>query len=142
MHTPVIAQITEDQTMGARAKINKIELMVSLEHFFRRVGIIKNYYRLESLGLSDHDFSGMFPGDRLSQLTRFCERNPRYHIVSSVGEERFVNRVVIGADFYLIADGERDPVLELNFLLDPEWHVLWEDGISETLAEINNIKNG
>ena len=46
--------------MGARAREDRIELYVSYSDFNRRIGLINNYYDLESLGLKGHDFSGCF----------------------------------------------------------------------------------
>ncbi|MBM4253795.1 MAG: hypothetical protein FJ146_17650 [Deltaproteobacteria bacterium] len=128
--------------MGARAKVYKAALMVKSYDFSRRVGLIKNYYDLERLGLTGHDFCGKFPSCFLPRLIRFCKENPRYHVVSSDGPGRLINRLVEGKCFYLIGNGDKDPALELNYLLDPEWPVLWEDGISSALAEIQDIKNG
>ena len=41
----------------------------------------------------------------------------------------------------MIGDGDQDPALVLNYLLDPQWPVLAEDGISAAQAELQNIKN-
>jgi len=66
---------------------------------------------------------------------------PEYHSVSALGAGRFANRFCEDASRYLIAKGDKDPSLELNFLLDPLWPVYWEDGMAAAIAEINNIKN-
>ncbi|MBM4254109.1 MAG: hypothetical protein FJ146_19255 [Deltaproteobacteria bacterium] len=128
--------------MGARTKTNKAELMVSRRKFFDRVGVVTNFYELELLGLAGHDFCGLCIKSLLPQLIKFTEINPEYHIVSSVGVGRFANRYCEDADAYLIANGDRDPLIEVNYLLDPLWPVIWEDGMAAAIAEINNIKNG
>ena len=71
--------------MGARARVNKIELIVESGDFNRRVGIITNFYDLEGLGLSSHDFSGSFGQQCLPKLIQFCRENRAYHILSSDG---------------------------------------------------------
>ena len=127
--------------MGARAREQKIELIVRSRDFNRRVGLITNYYDLEWLGLSGHDFSGLFRSRFLPQLIRFCKENPEYHILTSDGPGRLLNQLVEGKSFYMIGDGDKDPALVLNYLLDPQWPVSYEDGISEALAQLDNIKN-
>lgn len=127
--------------MGARVRENKVDLIVSLEDFYRRVGAVHNYYELEWLGLTGHDFCGVFVGQLLPLLLTFCDENPEYHIVSSVGVGHFVNRLVHEGDFHMIARGDRDPAIELNFLLDPQWPLIYEEGMAAAFAEINHIKN-
>ena len=127
--------------MGARANKDKVLLLVNYDDYFRRVGVVKNFYVLERLGLTGHDFCGLFGWRLLPQLIKFVRENPKYHIVSSVGKDRFVNRLTEDANGYLIANGDRDPALELNILLDPLWPIMWEDGMAAALAEINHIKN-
>jgi len=128
--------------MGARAREDRIELYVSYSDFNRRVGLINNYYDLESLGLKGHDFSGCFMCDDLGQLIKFCRQNRQYHIVSCDGPGRSVNRLIHGKDYYMLANGDKDPALVLNYLLDPNWPLSYEDGVSSALAELNDIKNG
>ena len=127
--------------MGARSRVNKIELMVESDRFNRRVGLITIFYDLEWLGLSGHDFSGLFRSCFIPQLIQFCKENPEYHILTSGGPGRLLNHLVEGKSFYMIGDGDKDPALVLNYLLDPQWPISYEDGISEALAELNNIKN-
>ncbi|MBM4254138.1 MAG: hypothetical protein FJ146_19405 [Deltaproteobacteria bacterium] len=127
--------------MGARATTNKVELMVNYVAFFSRVGAVKNFYELEWLGLTGHDFCGCFDSDELPQLQRFISQKPEFHLVSSLGVGRFANRYCKNASRYLIAKGDRNPALELNFLLDPRWPIDFEDGIAAAIAEINKIKN-
>ena len=127
--------------MGARAREDKIELMVESDRFNRRVGLITNYYDLEWLGLNGHDFCGGFGSQHLPQLLRFCQENPDYHIVSCDGPGRCVNRLLLEKDFYMLANKDKDPALVLNYLLDPEWPTLLEEGISSALAELDHIKN-
>ncbi|MBM4254147.1 MAG: hypothetical protein FJ146_19450 [Deltaproteobacteria bacterium] len=128
--------------MGARARVDKIELYVSYSDFNRRIGLINNYYDLVSLGLEGHDFSGCFMCDDLSQLIDFCREHRQYHIVTCDGPGRRVNRLIQGKDYYMLANGDRDPALVLNYLLDPDWPLSYEDGVSSALAELDNIKNG
>ncbi|MBM4253979.1 MAG: hypothetical protein FJ146_18585 [Deltaproteobacteria bacterium] len=128
--------------MGAKANHSKVELMVIFDDYFDRVGVVKNFYELERLGLTGHDFCGCFGTDLLPSLKMFIAENPTYHIVSSLGEGRVVNRLCENARSYLIANGDSEPLLELNFLLDPQWPLIYEDGMAAAIAELNNIKNG
>ena len=128
--------------MGAKANQGKVELMVKFGEYFRRVGAVKNFYELERLGLAGQDFAGCFGTHLLPTLVAFIKENPQYHIVSSVGKDRFVNRISADANGYILARGDRDPGLELNFLLEPEWPLIYEEGMAAAIAELNNIKNG
>jgi len=125
----------------ARAGKNKSELLVSARDFNQRVGLVKDFYELEWLGLSGHDFCGSFGRSCLPQLVQFCDDNPEYHILTCDGPGRYVNRLVADKSFYMIGDGDKNPNLLLNRLLHPHWQVLYEDGVSAALAEMDNIKN-
>jgi len=127
--------------MGAKANHSKVELMVSYDDYFRRVGAVKNFFELERLGLTGHDFCGIFDTTQLPALENFVAQHPTYHIVSSLGKGRYVNRFCENANSYLIANGDRDPLLQLNFLLDPQWPLIYEEGMAAAIAELNNIKN-
>jgi len=127
--------------MGARANVQKIELILRSRDFNRRVGLISNYDDLEWLGLTGHCFAGSFSRKHLPDLLRFCAENPEYHIVTCDGPGRSVNRLLPDRDFYKIANGDKDPCLVLNYLLNPDLQVSWEDTISSTLAESDHIKN-
>ncbi len=128
--------------MGARAREDVMVLYVNYSEFNRRIGLITNYYDLESLGLRGHDFSGTFSRRQLVQLIRFCEINRQYHIVTCDGPGRSINRLIHGKSYYMIANGDKDPALMLNYLLDPNWLLNHEDGVSSALAELDDIKNG
>lgn len=54
--------------MGAKAVCERIELITDSNAFNNRVGLKKNYYDLEWLGLSGHDFCGIFRSRYLPQL--------------------------------------------------------------------------
>ena len=127
--------------MGARAKENHVELIVKYTAFKSRVGLITNYYDLEWLGFTGHDFSGSFDPCHVPQLEAFCSDNPDHHIVSCVAPGRYVNTLVTGDHIYLLANKDKDPSIVLNHLLDPEWSLIVEDGIGTALAEIHDIKN-
>ena len=127
--------------MGARAKENHVELIVNYDEFYRRVGLVTNYYDLEWLGFSGHDFAGSFNSCHLPQLLTFCDQNPDHHIVSVVEPGRYVNKFVKGSRSYKLADKDKDPSIILNHLLDPKWPLVVEDGIRAALAEIRDIKN-
>ena len=77
----------------------------------------------------------------MTQLEAFCADNPYHHMVSSTGPGRFSNKFVQEYRFYLLGNKDKDPSRVLNFLLDPEWSLIVEDGISSALAEIDGIKN-
>ena len=127
--------------MAARANGEKAVLYFKSRDFYQRVGVINNFHELEWLGLAGHDFSGTFGSWMLPELIRFCRDNPEYHILSSNGPGRVVNQLLEGKVYYMIANGDRDPTLTLNQILDPYWPVLFEDGISSALSELDNIKN-
>jgi hypothetical protein len=127
--------------MGAKAVCERIELITDSNAFNNRVGLKKNYYDLEWLGLSGHDFCGIFRSRYLPQLIEFCNEHPQYHILTSCGPGRIVNRLVHDRHGYLIGDGDSDPNLVFNHTLSSEWHSLFEDGISSALAELDKIKS-
>jgi hypothetical protein len=42
----------------------------------------------------------------------------------------------------MLANGDPDPALMLNYLLDPMWPLIYEEGVSSALAALDDIKNG
>jgi hypothetical protein len=128
--------------MGARALENKMVLYVNYSAFCKRIGLLNNYYDLEALGLEAHDHSGSFFSHDLPELIAFCREHPEYHIVTCDGPGRRVNRLIHGKSYYMLANGDPDPALMLNYLLDPMWPLIYEEGISSALAELDDIKNG
>ncbi len=127
--------------MGALAKENHIELFVSAEAFDQRVGMIRNYWELKWLGFELSNFAGMFTEDELPDLQGFIHENPEYHIVTNVSSGRYVNKYVPQNRLYFLANGDRNPCLVLNHLIDPMAPLIHEDMVRETLAVLKNIKN-
>ncbi len=78
---------------------------------FRREVGIQNIYELRPLGiLPDH--ARVFYPERLPELQDFCKENNDYHILSWMPDETRINRVVLGATFYYLCNGNPDPRLK------------------------------
>ena len=127
--------------MGAKAKHDKMTLIVDIDEFYDRVGLVWDYYELEWLGLKPFDFGGYFDSDEIPRLLEFCNLNPEYHIVSGFRGGRKINKFVPDARGYWLAIGDKDPSLLLNFLLDPKLPLIMEDVITEATAVLRDVKN-
>jgi hypothetical protein len=127
--------------MGATSNKDKMTLIVDTNEFYDRVGLVWNYYELEWLGFKPFDYSGNFDLDDLPQLQEFCQLNPEYHIVSGFPGGRKINKFVPDARCYWIANGDKDPTLMLNFLLNPNLPLIMEDVITAATAVLRDIKN-
>ena len=127
--------------MGARANENKMTLMVDTNEFYDRVGLVWNYYELEWLGFKPFDYSGNFDPEELPQLLDFCRLNPEYHIVSGFKGGRMINKLIPEARGYWLANGDRDPSLMFNFLLNPNLPLVMEEIITAASAVFRDIKN-
>ncbi|MBM4254011.1 MAG: hypothetical protein FJ146_18750 [Deltaproteobacteria bacterium] len=127
--------------MVARFQVDRTLLLVNHDDFRQRVGLIENYYELSKLGFPLNNLSGIFRPADLSELVEFCQSNARYHIVSYLGEGHYKNKLVPHAKSFALANGDNDPSIALNDLLDPELPVIDEDTISEALAVLDYIKN-
>jgi hypothetical protein len=130
-----------ERFMAGVADPSRIELYTDTLAFSERVGIIRNYYELEFLGLNGQGFSGIFSFESAAFLCKFCEENPEFHIVSGVAPGRYVNTYEPGSRIYLLASGDPNPTLVLNHLISPDWQLINEDTISSALAELDKIKN-
>jgi len=126
--------------MGASGYGDRIELIVDISEFYRRVGLVAYYLELEWLGLVPNFCSGFFWGEDLPQLQQFCRGNPQYHIVSTTSPGRLVNKYVPGAKIYYLADGDRNPNLVLNPLVSPKRALVDEEVVCSALAIINNVE--
>jgi len=127
--------------MGATSKKDKMTLIVDTNEFYDRVGLVWNYYELEWLGFKPFDYCGNFDLEDLPQLQEFCRLNCDYHIVSGFKGSRKLNKLVPDARCYWLANGDKDPTLVHNFLLDPNLHLIMEDVITEATAVLRDIKN-
>ena len=127
--------------MGALSKQRNIEFTFSMDEFERRVGLISDYEELSWLGFNIDNFCGIFHPWRLAELLDFCRLNCDYHVVTGIGPGRYINRCVPDGGSYFLARGTKNPGLMVNYLLDPEWPLILEDGISAALAVFSDIKN-
>ena len=127
--------------MGATSKQDKMTLIVDGDEFYNRVGLVWDYYELEWLGFKPFDYNGNFDSDDLPQLLEFCQLNPEYHIVSGFRGGRKINKLVPDARCYWLANGDKDPTLIHNFLLDPKVPLIVEDAITAAAAVLRDIKN-
>ena len=115
--------------------------MVDTNEFYDRVGLVWNYYELEWLGFKPFDYSGNFDPEELPQLLDFCRLNPEYHIVSGFKGGRMINKLIPEARGYWLANGDRDPSLMFNFLLNPNLPLVMEEIITAASAVFRDIKN-
>ena len=134
--------ITYGGPMSATAREDHIELLVDINEFFDRVGIVGNYLELEWLGFKIESFSGSFRSERLPDLQHFCHENLDYHIVTYTGKGRYENRYVPGKVIYRLANGDRNPCLVLNHLIDPNRALVAEKTVCAVLAMLNDVEAG
>ena len=126
--------------MGATAKPSP-ELFTDGVAFAERTGKINYWQELLSLGLEPDNMSGGFFTEKSDILLNFVRRDPAYHIITFASDQ-YVNRFVAGRNtIYYLADGDADPSLACNQLLAPDWHLIFVDTISETLAMLKDIKD-
>ena len=128
--------------MSASARENRIELIVDINIFYKRVGMVDNYYELEWLGFKTHYFSGSFEAESVPELLKFCQENLDYHIVSYTDHGRYENKYVPGHVLYRLANGDRDPTLVLNHLVDPNRVLIAEEVVCAALAVLHDVKTG
>jgi len=99
-------------------------------HFYCRIGLIRDLYLLQDLGiLSDNAIGGFWPS-KLPKLVEFCQENPAYHIVSWK-DFNLYNRVSKEADGFYLADGDREP--EMESIMPPEIITIVESFIYQVL---------
>ena len=126
--------------MGATRNEDHIELMVSYHAFDERVRLVRGYRELSWLGFELDNVIGIFHPKNLGQLLTFVTENPEYHIVSMVGVGRYANRFVPGSCCYRLAFGDKNSILFLNHLIDPNRHLIHEDKVSAALTMLNDVK--
>ena len=110
--------------------------------FDERTGKLNRWPELLCLGLVPDTMSGGFSSDKANTILNFVQRDPAYHIITFVGPVGYVNQFVAGPrSIYYLADGDADPNLVCNQFLAPDWHLVYEDTISKTIAMLKDIKN-
>ena len=127
--------------MGASAREDKLEIMVSTPAFYQRTGIVYDYQEIEWLGFALDNFVGIFTVKELPSLLKFCEENSEYHVVTCTDPGRHINRYVPDHKTYRLANGDKNPNLVLNWLLDPMRPLVHEDFVREALAALDDVKN-
>jgi|LauGreDrversion4_2_1035121.scaffolds.fasta_scaffold15541_7 hypothetical protein len=120
----------------------KIELTTSFEEFRDRVELICSYKEIAWLGLEPQSICGMFFSNDVDTLTKFCAENSGYHIVTCTDGTRFENRFIPGYQIYLLASGDKNPLLVVNWSLSTDFHLQLEEGFDQALAVVGDIKNG
>lgn len=127
--------------MGATAKSSP-KLYTDGVAFAERTGEINNWHELLSLGLEPDTAGGGFSSEKSDILLNYVRRNPAYHIITYVESGRYVNRFEPGKNnLYVLADGDAEPNLIYYPFLSLDWHLVFEDTVSKTLAMIKDVKN-
>jgi len=127
--------------MGAFNR-DKTQLTTSFEDFYDRVKLICSYKEVEWLGLKPKSISGQFFSDDIDTLKEFCRDNTDYHIVTCTDGTRLENRLILGHQIYLLAIGDKNPQIVVNWSLAPDFHLQLEEEVCEILAVLRDVKNG
>ena len=127
--------------MGASARKDKLDIMVSTPAFYDRTGIVSDYQEIEWLGFELDNLVGIFSQEDLPELLIFCKENPAYHIITCTAPGRLVNKYLPGHKCYRLASGDRNPNLVLNWCLDPMRPLIHEKLICEALTVLDDFKN-
>ena len=75
-------------------------------------------------------------------FTNRLSHNSTYHIVTSLGEGRNINKYIPGQRVYSLARGDKNPCLMLSAFADPKRALVDEDMISAALAILNDGDDG
>lgn len=94
--------------------------------FHRRVGTLNWYEDLEALGFTPDCVIGAFYLSDIPALQQFCLSNSKYHIVTYISSLVMVNRFDKSGRFYFLADGDKDPSIELVFPQEVDDHLAAE----------------
>jgi hypothetical protein len=128
--------------MGASGYGSRIELIVNISEFFKRVGLICDYQEFEWLGLQRGISLTSFPPHLVEQLLNLCAQDPTYHIVSGTAPGRLVNKYVPNALSYQPANGDKNPDLVLNAFVDPKRALVDEEMMCSALAILHHVDAG
>ena len=126
--------------MGASGYSDRIDVIVDVDEFYSRVGMIASYLELSWLGLETDLCFSFFWGHQIQRLLHFCFENPEYHIVSSNTPGRLVNRYLPDAQTYKLAKGDKNPNLVFNHFLSPKRTLVDEEVIGAALAILHHVK--
>ena len=124
--------------MSASGYEDRVELMVDINKYFRRVGMICDFRELAWLGFDMGIYLSIFSQHLVPQLLTFCRENPEYHVVTSISAGRWVNKYVPDCRCYKLAKGDKNPNLVLNPLVSPERALVDEEVICSAITMLNN----
>ena len=128
--------------MAASGYGDRVELIVDINEFWNRVGIIGDYYELQWLGFNLEPFPSVFRPEHIPEMLTFCRENPEYHVVTSITPGRLLNKYVPGRKVYKLAKGDQNPNLLLNPLVNPLRALVDEEVICAALAILGDVKAG
>jgi hypothetical protein len=103
--------------METKATTIDIEVHLYKSSFFGEVGIV-DIFTLRELGLSPDTGVGMFCPSQLEELKDFCEKNPQYHVISTMRCGTMLNRPRIGAHHHFLGRRNSNPKLVYKPRLD------------------------
>ena len=127
--------------MGARATL-RYELFTDRGAFCERTGMLRDWSELRRLGFESDSLTCSFWPSHANRLLEFVRANPAFHIVTFTSPGRYVNQYVEGPKaLYHLADGDPDPYLICNPFIAPNWHLAYEDMVSNILTMLNDVKN-
>ena len=94
--------------------------------FYQRVGVINCVERLNKMGLEPRDIIGTFWLKDMEKLMAICKSNKDLHIITYVNACFTANRFVEGRFRFRLAQGDKDPSIELRFPPEVADHLLAE----------------
>jgi len=128
--------------MSATGREDHIELIVDINEFCNRVGLVSSHLELEWLGFKTESFGGTFRARCLPELFAFCVEHPEYHIVTYTDQGRVANKYVPDKNLYYLGTGDKNPCLVLNHLIDPARALATEKMICAALAMVDDVNTG
>ncbi len=128
--------------MGATINEERLEVIENMVDFTERVGMINFAEEVAPLGFNLSSVTATFREKHLDLLLAFCNKNPKYHIVTMISPFVYRNKFVPNGFPWFIADGDANPNLLRHPFFNSSLELYREDSQQKLAAKIAEIDRG
>ena len=97
-----------------------MKILQDYSKFWNKVGLLADLKNSYGIDLEPcWGILGLFKPHRLSELKKYVEEHPEYHIISKLENDMMINKIIDNSIGYFLAEGDKDPEIMYVEQIDP-----------------------